>query len=251
MRRALPALVATALGIAASGCGGGAIYAGAPKHPTNTPPPPPAAIAPGGVPIPGGAGHLTAQLRASTPVRARPGGPILARMPVKTSFGSPTIVPVLRREGSWLAVDTAALPNGKTGWIPIKGPILFRVRTELRVSVGRRQVELLRDGRVVQRLSVAVGRPANPTPLGRFGVTDKLREKPYSPAYGCCVLALSAHQPNVAQGWGGGDRIALHATPAVETVGHPVSGGCLRGRDADVARLVRTVPLGTPVLIGA
>lgn len=250
MRRTLAALLALAIAVIAAGCGGGAIYAAAPKQPTETPAPP-LAVAPGGVPIPGGPGHLTAQLRAATPVRTRPGGPVVARIPLKTSFDSPTIVPVLERRGSWLAVDTAALPNGRRGWIPIKGPILFRVRTELHVSLSRRRVELLRDGRVVQRFGVAVGRPANPTPRGRFGVTDKLRETPYSAAYGCCVIALSAHQPNVAQGWGGGDRIALHATPAVETIGHPVSGGCLRARDADVAKLVRTVPLGTPVIIEA
>lgn len=36
--------------------------------------------------------------------------------------------------------------------------------------------------------------------------------------YGCCVLALTGRQPNVPQGWKGGNRLAIHGTPNVRTL---------------------------------
>jgi lipoprotein-anchoring transpeptidase ErfK/SrfK len=117
------------------------------------------------------------------------------------------------------------------------------------VSRGRRRAVVRAGGHVVQRFTVAVGRPGNPTPLGRYAVTDKIRF-PHPGAYGCCALALSGHQPSTPQGWGGGDRLAFHGTQHEETVGQAASLGCMRMRRVDIARLVSTVPLGTPVRIG-
>jgi lipoprotein-anchoring transpeptidase ErfK/SrfK len=115
--------------------------------------------------------------------------------------------------------------------------------------VSERRVVLLRDGRVVRRLTVAVGRPESPTPTGRFAVTDKLAGARFGPYYGCCILAISATQPNTPPGWTGGDRMAIHGTDVPATIGAPVSAGCLRAADSDLAFLMERVPLGTPVVI--
>jgi lipoprotein-anchoring transpeptidase ErfK/SrfK len=101
----------------------------------------------------------------------------------------------------------------------------------------------------VRRVPVAVGRPGTPTPRGRYGVTDKLTTGEDDGPYGCCVLALTGHQPHVPQGWGGGDRLAVHATPAPQTIGQAASLGCLRTTNAVMRRLVRQVPLGTVLTI--
>ena len=85
------------------------------------------------------------------------------------------------------------------------------------------------------------------TPTGRFGVTDRLAMS--GSTYGCCALALSGHQPHLPPGWPGGDRIAIHATPATATIGHSASLGCLRAATADVRALMHLVPLGAPVFI--
>lgn len=90
----------------------------------------------------------------------------------------------------------------------------------------------------------------HPDAPGRFAVTDRLLFRPVG-VYGCCALALTARQPRLAQGWGGGDRIAFHATLAAGTIGTAASHGCLRTSTRDVRRLVRSVPLGSPVRIGA
>ena len=58
-------------------------------------------------------------------------------------------------------------------------------------------------GKVVRKLQVAIGRRGNPTPKGRFTVTDKLRVTDPGSPYGCCVLALTGHQNRPAAGLAG------------------------------------------------
>jgi lipoprotein-anchoring transpeptidase ErfK/SrfK len=82
-------------------------------------------------------------------------------------------------------------------------------------------------------------------------VTDKLLTTDPGSVYGCCILALSARQPHTPQGWGGGDRVAIHATNLPETIGTAASLGCLRAPAEEARRLVHTVPLGTIVTIRA
>jgi lipoprotein-anchoring transpeptidase ErfK/SrfK len=60
---------------------------------------------------------------------------------------------------------------------------------------------------------------------------------------------LSARQPNLAQGWSGGDRIAIHGTALTSTIGTEASNGCLRATDRNMRRLVRLALPGTRVLI--
>ena len=147
---------------------------------------------------------------------------------------------------------TRALPNGHVGWIPANARLVaYRTVWRIDASLSRREVVVRRSGRVVQRFRVAVGGPSTPTPTGRFAVTDKLLTDDPSSPYGCCILALSAQQPHTPQGWGGGDRIAIHATNLPETIGTAASLGCLRADAEEARRLVHTVPLGTVVRIRA
>lgn len=189
-------------------------------------------------------------LRAPTDLRDRPGARVLAHLGVKTSFHSPRILGVTGRRGSWLRVIATDLPNGRAGWIATDHALQYAVDWRVDVSVTRREAVVRRNGRVVRRVSISVGGPATPTPTGRFAVTDKLRFTDASP-YGYGALALSAHQPAIAQGWGGGDRIAFHGTTDPASVGQAVSHGCLRTATPDIRWLVRHVPLGTPVFVRA
>jgi lipoprotein-anchoring transpeptidase ErfK/SrfK len=110
---------------------------------------------------------------------------------------------------------------------------------------------VLRGDKAVQHFRVGVGRAGSPTPIGRFSVTDKLPGRAYSASYGCCILALSATQPNLPAGWTGGDRVAIHGTLSSSDFGRAASAGCVHASDGDLRYLMRTVPLGTPVLIRA
>ena len=146
---------------------------------------------------------------------------------------------------------TSELPNGKRGWIDAHdtqgGVTAFRVRADL----SARRIEILKDGRVVRRIRSAVGEHGTPTPTGRFAITDKVPFTDRGSPYGCCALALSAHQPNTPSEWSGGDRIAIHATPASASIGQPVTLGCMRVPAQDARWLMRHIPLGTQVSIRA
>ena len=181
-------------------------------------------------------------------MRARPGGRVVGRLATRTPFGSPQALGVLRtRRGRWLGVTTPELGNGRLGWIDARaGGLRFaRTRLALDVHLSRRTAVLRRGSRVLRRITVGVGRPGSATPTGRFAVTDKLAGAEYSAVYGCCILALSATQPNLPAGWRGGNRIAIHGG----ATGDAVTAGCLHAAETDLRYLMRLVPLGTPVTI--
>jgi lipoprotein-anchoring transpeptidase ErfK/SrfK len=182
-------------------------------------------------------------------LRATPGGRTLALLGTRTEFGSPKVLGVTRRRGAWLRVIAPELRNGRTGWIPARAARLAATGISIRVDRSAHRLTVRRGQRVLRRFPVAVGRPGNPTPLGRFAITDRLRTHSADSPYGCCALALSGHQPHLPPGWPGGDRIAIHATPATATIGHSASLGCLRAATADVRALMRLVPLGAPVFV--
>ena len=201
--------------------------------------------------MPAPAGYPVVHLRRGGTLRSRPGGRPVVRLGARTEFGSPQVLSVVRRHERWLGVVTAARPNGRLAWIRRDAPglRLSRVRVSLHADLSARRVELRIGRRVSRRLRVAVGRPGSPTPTGRFAVTDRLEGGKFGPYYGCCILALSARQPNPPPGWKGGDRMAIHGTSSPGTVGTASSAGCLRAHDADLRLLIRHVPAGTPAFI--
>lgn len=206
---------------------------------------------PSGVPATiSGRGSVVAHATRATWLRAAPGGRRLVRINAKTQFGSARVLSVVARRGPWMAVLVPELRNGRVGWLDARRHTrLFRVPYTLEARLSERRVLVRRLGRTVTSFPVAIGRPAVPTPRGRFAVTDKLATGNPGGAYGCCVLALTGHQPKIPQGWGGGDRLAIHATPAPETIGQASSLGCLRAPTPVMRRLLRQLPIGTPVRI--
>jgi lipoprotein-anchoring transpeptidase ErfK/SrfK len=187
----------------------------------------------------------------SVTLRDRPRGRAIATVGDRTEFGSPTALSAAARRGHWVGVPAPQLGNGRLGWVDAHSGALDRRTTDVRltVSLSHRRLELRIRGRVRRRVSVAVGRPGSTTPRGRFSITDELAGSRYGPYYGCCILALSGHQPHPPPGWTGGSRLAIHGTNAPSTIGTPASAGCLRAADRDLQVLMRRVPLGTPVLI--
>ncbi|MDQ2981165.1 MAG: L,D-transpeptidase [Actinomycetota bacterium] len=182
-------------------------------------------------------------------LRNRPGGRIIARVGAKTEFGSRQTLAVRFRKGDWVAVQSPALANGQLGWARVGRLRLLARPLWLEVDLSRRRLSVhgTETGREV---SVAIGAPDTPTPPGEFYVTDKLPGADFGSYYGCCILALSGRQPNLPQGWSGGDRLAIHGSPTA-TWGQAVSNGCLHATEADLRFLMRVVPLGTRVAIHA
>jgi lipoprotein-anchoring transpeptidase ErfK/SrfK len=242
MRRVASAAIIFAL----AGCGGAATKpATAPRaFEPAAPTPAPKAERPVGR-------HLTAALTRRTRLFAQPGGRVVSVLGRRTEFGSQTVLAVVRWHGAWLKVAAAQLPNGHRGWIRRAHAVLGATDYDIRVDRSAHRAALRHDGRVLLRFPVAVGRPGNETPLGRYAVTDKLRPVEATSPYGCCALALTGHQTQLEPGWPGGDRLAIHGTPATWSIGQAVSLGCMRAPTKALHVLMRRVPLGAPVVVRA
>jgi len=195
--------------------------------------------------------YTTAHMLRRTTLRTTPGGRPVARIGRRTEFGSERVLAVTGRRAGWLRVIVSERANGQHGWIRARAARLGATDVSITVDRSARRGELRRGDKVLRRFRLAVGRPGNETPLGRYAVTDRLRTSSPDSPYGCCALALSGHQTKLVPGWPGGDRLAIHGTPNEETVGAEASLGCMRAYRADIQALMRRVPLGTPVFIRA
>ena len=193
--------------------------------------------------------YTTAFVRGRVTLYRSPGGRRKLRLPARTEWDSPRILGVVRQRGSWVAVQAGELRNGDVGWLPRSKARLDCVDWAVHVDLSRQVLVVRRGGRKVRRMRVAVGSRSNPTPKGRFSVTDKLRVQDESTPYGCCVLALSGHQTKLPPDWPGGDRLAVHATRDVGSIGRRVSLGCMRATSSQARWLIEKVPLGAPVFI--
>jgi lipoprotein-anchoring transpeptidase ErfK/SrfK len=191
------------------------------------------------------------------PVAARsapePAAPVVAMLSPRTPEGTDNIVQIVahdqRRSGAaWVRVRLAVLPNGTEGWVPRSalggyGTVTTRLNIDLRLL----RATLYRDGRPVFRASIGVGTPASPTPPGRFYIRNRL-SRYRSPVYGPVAFGTSARS-TTATDWPAGGYVGIHGTDRPDLLPGRVSHGCIRMRNADIARLARLMPIGTPLTI--
>jgi hypothetical protein len=203
-------------------------------------------------PVPEQLRDFAASVPSGTTValRDRPGGRVLAKVGARTEFGSPQTLAVVAGQGDWIGVLSPALENSQIGWARARQVKLLGSPLKLDVDLSERRLTVRDVEGVVRRVNIAIGAADTPTPPGDFYVTDKLAGVDFGPFYGCCILALSGRQPNLPQGWSGGDRLAIHGSPT-PTWGKAVSNGCLHAAEADLRYLMRWVPLGTYVRVHA
>jgi lipoprotein-anchoring transpeptidase ErfK/SrfK len=126
---------------------------------------------------------------------------------------------------------------------------LGAAQQEFQLVVHRRSLRavLWRAGRVVFRAPVGVGESRWPTPSGEFYIREKLTSFG-DPFYGPVAFGTSARSP-VLTDWPGGGFVGIHGTDQPELIPGRVSHGCIRMRNADILRLARLMPLGTPLTV--
>jgi hypothetical protein len=150
--------------------------------------------------------------------------------------------------GTWLQIEIPARPNGRRGWVPRSAlGSLHTVKSYLRVDQSSLTATLYREGSAVFSARVGVGKPSTVTPAGEFYVLEKLRAVG-SPVYGPFALGTSAYAPTLSE-WPGGGVVGIHGTNEPQLIPGRPSHGCIRMRDADVARLWSLIGLGTPIQI--
>jgi hypothetical protein len=194
-------------------------------------------------------------VRRPAVARATPSanGTVLAELEPRTAEQTPTALGVLRsradRRGRvWVKVRLPILPNGSVGWLP-RGALGAYQMVDTRLVVDRRllRATLYRAGRAIFTARVGIGTSSSPTPAGAFIVRNKLTRYASS-FYGPVAFGTSARS-EVLTDWPAGGFVGIHGTNAPWLLPGRVSHGCVRMRNADILRLARLMPVGTPLTI--
>jgi hypothetical protein len=177
----------------------------------------------------------------------------MTTLPAGTTDGTQNDVLVLSRidispRSSWYRVRLPILPNNSTGFVRKRDlSPLFTVHTHLYINRGATSATLKRDGKVVFKTRVGVGKSYWPTPRGEFYVRDKLTNF-NNPFYGPLAFGISARSA-VLTDWPGGGYVGIHGTNQPQLIPGHISHGCIRLRNAAILALGRLMPVGTPVTI--
>jgi lipoprotein-anchoring transpeptidase ErfK/SrfK len=193
--------------------------------------------------------------RIATPIHERPSrsGGTVGRLRYQTEDGFPEPYLVLRmvtdRIGrKWVQVRVPRRPNGRTGWVTRGALARYHVvDTSLRISRSTLRATLYRKGRRIWSARVGVGTSRTPTPAGRFLVRERFRLTNPGGVYGPYAFGTSAY--SVLSDWPRGGVVGIHGTNQPGLIPGRPSHGCVRMRNADITRLARLMPLGTPIHI--
>jgi L,D-transpeptidase catalytic domain len=169
-----------------------------------------------------------------------------------TPEGTTNLVLVLEgrrtKRGVWIKVRLPILPANRTGWVQRKALSDWKeVRTRLVVDRRRLRATLYRRGQVVFRAPVGVGVAQWPTPRGEFFIRNQLYGFG-NPVYGPVAFGTSARS-SVLTDWPGGGFVGIHGTNQPRLIPGRVSHGCIRMRNADILRVARLMPVGTPLTV--
>jgi hypothetical protein len=218
------------------------------------PAPPRSAFAPKNVALGPNPVAFWAPVRKEVSARASPGrsevvGDIAARTPEGTANIVLVVGEATRVAGKlWVKVRLPGVPDDERGWVPRSAVGGYTpVRSRLVVDRARLTATLMRGRRRVFRTRVAIGAAGTPTPPGEFYVRNQLRRY-RSPFYGPIAFGTTARSTGVSD-WPAGGFVGIHGTNRPDLIPGRVSYGCIRMANADIIRLARLMPIGTPLTV--
>lgn len=121
-------------------------------------------------------------------------------------------------------------------------------RRRVVVSIPDRKLALVKGGKVVKVYPVAVGASSSPSPSGQFTIVYRAA----APGYKHNGQFIPPGKKNpLGPRWLGLSKAhyGIHGTNDEDSIGHAVSGGCIRMNNADVEELYAEVEVGDPVEI--
>jgi lipoprotein-anchoring transpeptidase ErfK/SrfK len=124
------------------------------------------------------------------------------------------------------------------------------VKRVIVVSLEDRKLALVEDGQVKKVYTVAVGKPATPSPVGSYTIARRVMNPTYS--HNGKTLQPGPHNP-VGTRWMGLSKsgYGIHGTNEPNSIGKAASHGCIRMAKADLEELYPLVEVGDSVeLIG-
>ena len=169
-----------------------------------------------------------------------------------TILGSPRVFLVENGPvDGWVEVSLPVRPNGSTGWVRENDLNLLVLDFKIFVDLSDRRLRLEQGDEVLLETEVAIGSPRNPTPTGEYYVTDVIQLSNPAGPWGPFALGLSAFSDTITEFNGGDGIIGIHGTNRPDSIGQPVSLGCVRVPNEVATQLAELVKLGTPVQIQA
>lgn len=144
-------------------------------------------------------------------------------------------------------VELIRTANRLSGDLIRAGQILKIPRADFHVIIDKSQNTLtLKDGERVLKVYRCSTGEGGITPVGEFKIVSRLK----NPAWKGVVPPDDPENP-LGSRWLGFDlpQYGIHGTNEPETIGQPVTRGCVRLTNADVEELYTLLPEGTPVKV--
>ena len=156
-----------------------------------------------------------------------------------------------QRDDGWVRVLLPVRPNGSTGWVRASDVKLTATTYRVLIELGAHRITVYEGDAVILEEAAAIGKPATPTPPGRYYIRVLLESTNPDSVYGPFAYGLSAHSDVLTSFNGGDAEVGIHGNNDASVLGQSVSAGCVRMSNDGITRLTEILPLGTPVEIVA
>jgi lipoprotein-anchoring transpeptidase ErfK/SrfK len=179
----------------------------------------------------------------------------VGRLKTRTGDKTDELVLVLasttdEQDRTWYQVRLPIRPNGTKGWVPAEALSEPQpLDTWLKIDTSAFTATLIKKGKKVFSARVGVGQPQWATPKGQFYIRSKLTGYGAKGSfYGPVAFGTSATSDTLTD-WPGGGYVGVHGTNQPGLIPGWISHGCVRLKNADILRLAKLMPVGTPVTI--
>lgn len=193
--------------------------------------------------------NLRAKIRSEPSDSAKAEG----RLRYHTEDGPPEVYLLLESrlvadDQVWIKIRIPARPNGQTGWVKREALTPFSLTTKhLVINRKTLRAKLYRSGKLIFSGPVGVGKKSTPTPAGNFYAREKLKALKGGTIYGPWAIGTSAYSS--ISDWPGGGVVGVHGTNQPQLIPGRPSHGCIRMPNRKIRKLVRLMPIGTPITI--
>ncbi len=164
------------------------------------------------------------------------------------SVAGPVVLMAVGAAGNFVRVAIPLRPNGTLGWVRRSDVTLVHSTFRVEVDLSINTMTVFDGDKIAIRVPVAAGTGGTPTPKGLFFLKELVPQSPGG-ALGPYAFGLSGFSTVLTSFGGGEGVIGIHGTNAPGKLGSNVSHGCIRVDNVTITKMVRLLPLGTPVEI--
>ncbi len=123
------------------------------------------------------------------------------------------------------------------------------VETWLKISTKTFKATLIKNGKKVFSASIGVGQQQWPTPKGQFYIRAELKGYGGKGSFYGPVAFITSATSDVLTDWPGGGLVGVHGTTLPGLIPGKISHGCVRMKNADILKLAKLMPVGTPLTV--